>query len=866
MAPEDPLTARAQGRVGATILGKYVLERVLGVGGMASVYVALHRNNKRFALKMLHPELSLRQDIRARFLREGYAANTVGHAGAVAVMDDDVAEDGSAFLVMELLEGEPVDALWLRSGHHLSTRHVLGIAYQTLDVLAAAHAKEIIHRDIKPANLFLTSSGHVKVLDFGIARLLDPGSSASTTRSGTAIGTPAFMAPEQALAKPGTVDAASDVFSVGATMFTLLSGRYVHEGESASELMVHTATRPAPSLAAVRPDLPREVVALVDRALAFHKGDRWPSAAAMRDAIATTYRGLFGEGLSLSSLGAAVSALDLERTVHSSPVLPSSTTNAEGTARPTAPELTRPRGRGRRAGVLPGVAAALLVAAGSFAFWRTHARHEPPVVAPAATAAPAPAPGCKTNRDCPSGNPDAPRICREGSCRELASVDCHVIANQQTLEDDATLWIGTMFPTSEEGDGEDIKANERAAELASHDFWDVTHGLPSATGIGAARPIGIVACDDAKHPKEAARHLVDDVGVPAVIGFSLPDEIADLSTNLFLPRGVLTFDAMCPDEFISAIPQPAGGPRLLWLTTASGRFGQLAASALVEGVIEPELRATPAIGKDGRIRVAEVRVGARSDTIFDNLHFNGKTVAENRDDFLYIAVWADDWFKGDFKATVASLVKFRPDVVIFDDVKLLAAILDPVEAHHRAGAAPRWINIGDLLSDPIKHGLSGRPGLARRFYEFEVVRNANRERLHSAMRNAFPEASTEDYGEATYDAVYTIAYAAYAASPGRDPLTGATIARGIARLLPPGTPTDVGRAAKFQAFNVLRSGGSIDLQGAATELDFDPKTGNSTVDLDVLCVAPKNDTVSELPSGLRFYGRTSRLEGEEQCK
>jgi hypothetical protein len=681
------------------------------------------------------------------------------------------------------------------------------------------------------------------------------------------MGTPAFMAPEQALAKPGAVDAVSDVFSVGATMFTLLSGRYVHDGESASELMVHAATRPAPGLATVQPEVPREVAQLVDRALAFQKGERWPSAAAMRDAIATTYRGLFGEGLSLSSLGAAVSALDLERTVHSSPVLPPSTTSGEGTARPTKPEATRPRRRGRRAGAML-AGAALLLAAGGTMFWRAHARHEPPVVTPAATAAAVatPAPACKTNRDCPPGSPDAPRICREGSCRELASVDCHVIAEKETQQDDATLWIGTMFPTSEEGDGEDIKANERAAELASHDFWDVTRGLPSATGMGAGRPIGIVACDDAKHPKEAARHLVDDVGVPAVIGFSLPDEIADLATNLFLPRGVLMFDAMCPDEFISSIPQPVGGPRLLWLTTASGRFGQLAASALVEGVVEPDLRASPAIGKNGHIRVAEVRVGARSDTIFDNLHFNGKTVADNRDDFLYLAVWADDWFKGDFKATIASLAKFRPDVVVFDDTKLLAAILDPVEAHHRPGAAPRWINIGDLLPEPVKHGLSGRPGLARRFYELEVVRNANRERLHASMRNAYPAATGEDYGETTYDAVYTIAYAAYAASPGRAPLTGSTIASGIARLLPPGTPTDVGRAAKLRAFEVLRSGGSIDLRGAATELDFDPKTGNSMVDLDVLCVTPKGDTVSELPSGLRFYGRTSRLEGEPQCK
>src|ERR1700722_4738334 len=154
--------------------------------------------------------------------------------------------------------------------------------------------------------------------------------------------------------------------------------------------MVHAATRPAPSLATVRPDLPREVVALVDRALAFQKGDRWPSAAAMRDAIATTYRGMFGEGLSLSSLGAAVSALDLERTAHSSPVLPSSTTNAEGTARPTTPEVTRPRKRGRRAGATLAAGAALVVAAGAVMFWRARPRHEPPIVATANAAAATP--------------------------------------------------------------------------------------------------------------------------------------------------------------------------------------------------------------------------------------------------------------------------------------------------------------------------------------------------------------------------------------------------------------------------------------------------------------------------------------------
>jgi hypothetical protein len=170
------------------------------------------------------------------------------------------------------------------------------------------------------------------------------------------------------------------------------------------------------------------------------------------------------------------------------------------------------------------------------------------------------------------------------------------------------------------------------------------------------------------------------------------------------------------------------------------------------------------------------------------------------------------------------------------------------------------------MTDAIKHGLSRRPELTRRIYEQDVVRNANRERLRNSIRNHFPDAPDDEDGEATYDAVYAIAYATYAASPGRDPLTGGTIAKGIARLLPPGAPIDVGRAARYQAFEALRAGASIDLRGAATELDFDPKTGDSMVDLDVLCVAPKGDGVTELPSGMRFNGRTSRLEGKLDCR
>src|SRR5450755_1151386 len=146
--PDAVIEQRARARIGTTLNGKYRLDRLLGVGGMASVYAATHRNNKRVAVKMLHTELSVLEEVRTRFMREGYVANTVEHPGAVAVLDDESAEDGAAaFLVMELLEGETLAEACDRQGGKLPARAVMGVAYQVLEVLAAADAKGIVHRD-----------------------------------------------------------------------------------------------------------------------------------------------------------------------------------------------------------------------------------------------------------------------------------------------------------------------------------------------------------------------------------------------------------------------------------------------------------------------------------------------------------------------------------------------------------------------------------------------------------------------------------------------------------------------------------------------------------------------------------------------
>jgi serine/threonine-protein kinase len=142
-----------------------------------------------------------------------------------------------------------------------------------------------VHRDIKPENLFLTSEGVLKVLDFGIARLHEATAPGGATRTGRMIGTPAFMPPEQALGRSRQVDAQTDLWAVGATMFTLMSGQFVHEAETMEEMLVHAGSRPARSLAAVAPTVPTSVAAVVDRALAFKIEDRWPDAAAMKTAL-----------------------------------------------------------------------------------------------------------------------------------------------------------------------------------------------------------------------------------------------------------------------------------------------------------------------------------------------------------------------------------------------------------------------------------------------------------------------------------------------------------------------------------------------------------------------------------------------------
>ncbi|HVJ89464.1 MAG TPA: protein kinase [Labilithrix sp.] len=272
-------------RLGTMVRDKYRIDAFIATGSMASVYAATHRNGSRVALKILHRDFAHDPSMGERFRREGYFANAIGHPGVVRAIDDDVTEDGCAFLVMDLLEGETLEERRKRLGGKIPPSELLPVADAVLDILAAAHDQNVLHRDLKPENVFITRKNEVKLLDFGVARFNDGQSWSDMTGVGMVLGTPAFMPPEQALGRREEVDARSDIWSLGATLFTALTGEAVHAGRDAKAKLIATARTRARPLNSVAPDVPRAVAAAIDRALAFDKVERWEDANAMREAL-----------------------------------------------------------------------------------------------------------------------------------------------------------------------------------------------------------------------------------------------------------------------------------------------------------------------------------------------------------------------------------------------------------------------------------------------------------------------------------------------------------------------------------------------------------------------------------------------------
>ncbi len=269
-------------------INQYTLKQKLGEGSMGEVWLAEHRLLKRpCAVKFIRGELAAHPAIAARFAREVQAVTALTHPNTVRVYDYGRAADGAFYFVMEYLDGPTLEELVGRTGP-LPPSRVVYLLRQLCGALAEAHAAGLVHRDLKPGNVIVATLGGqrdvAKLLDFGLVQDLSADAEGRLTRTGTVLGTPDYMSPEQA-AGESAVDARSDVYGLGAVAFFALIGRPPFQGKTFGQLLAAHRSEPPPDLSELRPDVPADLSAVIARCLAKDPTERFPTAAAIDRAL-----------------------------------------------------------------------------------------------------------------------------------------------------------------------------------------------------------------------------------------------------------------------------------------------------------------------------------------------------------------------------------------------------------------------------------------------------------------------------------------------------------------------------------------------------------------------------------------------------
>jgi eukaryotic-like serine/threonine-protein kinase len=286
--------------IGTLAAGKYRIDALLGRGGMGAVYQATHQAiGKRVALKFLWRDAARDADAVTRFQREAEAASRVESAHIVQIFDSGATDDGLPFLVMELLTGEDLRTRLRREGR-LGLAEAIHVAGQVARGLIRAHEAGIVHRDLKPDNIFLCRRDDdpvfVKIVDFGISKVARGNAGPTTlTRRGVVLGTAFYMSPEQARAYQD-VDGRTDLFSLGAILYEMLTGRPPHTGPAYEAVLIDICTQDAPDVRTLAPDVPASVAMVVARALERDRDERFQSAAEFYDALALAAPGLLKTG------------------------------------------------------------------------------------------------------------------------------------------------------------------------------------------------------------------------------------------------------------------------------------------------------------------------------------------------------------------------------------------------------------------------------------------------------------------------------------------------------------------------------------------------------------------------------------------
>ncbi|MGK3993960.1 serine/threonine-protein kinase [Sorangium sp. So ce1024] len=284
-APGDS-PSEADPLVGATVAGAYLITRPLGEGGMGRVYETHHTRipGKRFALKTLHPELAQQPTVLARFQREAEAAAAIKSPHVVEIYDVNRLNDGRPCIIAEYLDGQGLGELLAASGGRLPIGAAVRIAREVCDGIAAAHAAGIIHRDLKPENIFLVGDPAcptVKVLDFGISKTAEP---SGLTKTGMVLGTPAYMAPEQA--KGEEIDVRADIYAVGAVLYHALTGQRPFDRSDPTAMLLAVMTEEPKAPRALNPEIPQGLELVIQRAMAKDREDRHASMSELAGDLA----------------------------------------------------------------------------------------------------------------------------------------------------------------------------------------------------------------------------------------------------------------------------------------------------------------------------------------------------------------------------------------------------------------------------------------------------------------------------------------------------------------------------------------------------------------------------------------------------
>jgi serine/threonine protein kinase len=356
--------------------GNYRAVSLLGEGGMGAVYLAEHPGiGRRVAVKVLHKNYTRDESLLGRFLNEARAANAIRHPNIIEILDSGVLGDGTPFLVMELLEGESLGARLRKTGA-LPISTALDFAYQTASALGAAHKKGIVHRDLKPDNLYVVPDPNdsererIKVLDFGIAKLQQGSGGADSvkTRTGTLMGTPIYMSPEQCRGTKA-VDHRSDMYSLGVIFYEMLVGHPPFVSEGFGELVnMHLNVTPTPPRN-YRPDVPESLDAMVMKMLAKNPDERYPDMPTLQAALKAAGP-LYGLGVSSSpdiTASPRAPAAAAVKTAPSNPKLSETTLNTGAAER-----LDVPRASGGRAKWIGAALVLTLGAGGYLAFSGNH--------------------------------------------------------------------------------------------------------------------------------------------------------------------------------------------------------------------------------------------------------------------------------------------------------------------------------------------------------------------------------------------------------------------------------------------------------------------------------------------------------------